>query len=282
MSDDEEQPPPARKRDPRVYDPLSDPRRQAMKWIVDPPTARMLRSLDVYRENPVVRQLERNREMMRRVAEDLTRNPVLEALERQEKLRRDWLLRITQPSYMIIDAVSTDYAARLFDQAQTTAIGLSDTLKSRERIADWIASQRTIIEAAGRADEEGKEFDLEAVGGPRLTRENLNTYLAIIAIIIACLAPFVEKSLDDGLTAEELRPIVQEQTETTSRTIRDESHEITEAITEQTRVLKQALEGVRRPEIHVTVEKGGRLIIKEGEAGTLDEPAKANDSTPDE
>lgn len=219
---------------------MSDPVREAIKWITDPP-ARMMRSADIYRENPVLRQIERNRDMMRKVAEDLTRSPVLDAiraLERQERQRREMFLRIANPSYMIIDAVSTNYATRLVDQAEATARGVSDALKTWERVADWIESQRIIIEAAARADEEGKEFDLEAVGGPRITREDLNTYLAIIGIIIACLSPFVEKMLDDGLTAEELRPIVKEQTESITDAIEDESDEITKAIAEQTRVLR--------------------------------------------
>lgn len=282
MSKDPEEPRRGPKRGSRVYDPLSEPRLQAMRWMIDPPAARTLRNLDIYRENPVLRQIERNRDMMRKVAEDLTRNPVIEALERQEKWRRELLLRITQPSYMIIDAISTDYAARLLDQAQTTAIGVSDALKTWERIADWIDSQRIIIEAAGRAQEEGKEFDLEAVGGPRLTRESLQAYLAIIAIIIACLTPFVEKWLDDGLTAEELRPIVQEQTETITDAIDDESHEITKAITEQTRVLKEALEGVKRPQIHITVDEGGKLAIHEREDVADDDASKADESKRDE
>jgi len=228
-----------------------------------------LRTAAALLQKPVLQRMQQQQELMRRLADDLTRTPVLDMLERQHQ-QREVLLKFLGPRHVVIDAFNQDYATRLADDARKAARGFASEANTWEAIQEWLDSQRVIIGEAARAKEEGREFDLEAYGGPKLNHTALQTYLAILAIVLGLFQILT----DDGITASEQRAITQAQTQELTQAM---TAEFNKAIDRQTDALKAAIESVDRPELHITVEKGGNFIVKEGELPPIEqEPSEEN------
>jgi hypothetical protein len=276
----------------RTRDPLSDPfkAQRDIARMVDPvrenPVLKQMREQrkmmrwlfeDVTR-NPVLEQHRQRQEMMRKMVDDLTRNPALDMLEQQRR-QREMLLKSLTPQNIVIDAFNQGYAVRLLDDARKAAQGVVSQLQDLQAIQDWVESQQLLVDEAAQAEEEGREFDLSAHGGPKLNQNALQTYIAVLALILS----LVQFLTDRGVTADEQRAITEQQTHETQKLIEKQTQEYIEAIDRETDELKKAIESVQRPELHITVEPGGKLIVKEGALPPVDDAAAheepADDST---
>jgi hypothetical protein len=211
--------------------------------------------------------MQRQQEMMRRIAADLARNPMLDMLERQRQ-QQDMILKALAPRHIVIDAFNRNYASRLVEDARGAAHAIARELGTQQAIQDWLERQRTVIEEAAKAREEGREFDLAAHGGPRLDHAAIQTYVAILGIILMLL----QMATNDGISADEQRAITKEQTRELRESQEEQSQEATAAIDRQTEALKNALQSLDRPEIHVSVERDGKITIREGDAPAASEP----------
>lgn len=222
-------------------------------------------------EPPVLRQIERQQETMRKAVEQLTRTPMLDMLERQRK-QREMIVKSLTRTNIVLDAFDQQYGAKLIDDARRVARGVLTEFDTRSSIQDWLDRQRVIIAEAAKAEEEGRDFDLEAYGGPKLNHTALQTYLALLAVVLSLFQILT----DDGLTAAEQRAITEKQTRELREAAEDQKEDIAEAIDRQTDALKEAVKSVDRPEIHITVKKGGKLVIKEGQSTDADEPPRVD------
>lgn len=211
-------------------------------------------------ENPVLKYWQQQQDQLRKIVDTLNRNPVLDMLERQRK-QQEMMWRALRPNTYVIDALNRPSALRLFDDAQRTAQAVVAQADTWVQIQEWLEAQAVILEEAAKAKEEGREFDLEAFGGPKMGSAAVQNWLALIAVILQMFQILT----DDGITAIEQRAISDDQTAALIEADEEQTKEITEAIARQTKAFKEALESHDRPELHITVEKGGKLVVKDGE-----------------